>query len=42
MIQFDKVNKWFGAYQALVDVNERVQKVKSWWSAARPARVNRP
>ncbi len=26
MIQFDKVNKWFGAYQALVDVNERVQK----------------
>jgi len=26
MIQFEKVNKWFGAYQALVDLNETVSK----------------
>jgi polar amino acid transport system ATP-binding protein len=26
MIQFDKVNKWYGAYHALVDVTEQVAK----------------
>ena len=26
MIQFEKVNKWYGAYQALVDVSEEVGK----------------
>lgn len=26
MIQFEKVNKWYGAYQALVDVSEKVDK----------------
>jgi polar amino acid transport system ATP-binding protein len=26
MIQFEKVNKWYGAYQALVDVTEQVGK----------------
>jgi polar amino acid transport system ATP-binding protein len=26
MIQFEKVNKWYGAYQALVDVSEQVGK----------------
>ena len=24
MIQFDKVNKWYGAYHALVDVSETI------------------
>ncbi|HEY9239583.1 MAG TPA: amino acid ABC transporter ATP-binding protein [Burkholderiaceae bacterium] len=26
MIQFDKVNKWYGAYHALVDITETVQR----------------
>ena len=26
MIRFDKVNKWYGAYHALVDVSETIAK----------------